>query len=66
MMVTAKEAAEELQISERFLRRLVAQGHVPFYRLSPRTLRFDLDELRQYMRLVAEGRPKMPEGQDHE
>jgi excisionase family DNA binding protein len=65
-MITAKEAAEELQISEQFLRRLVAQGRGPFYRLSPRTLRFDLNELRDYMKLIAEGRPKVTEGQDDE
>ncbi len=54
-MLTASETAKELKVSERFLRKLVASGRIPFYRLSERTLRFDLDELRDYMRLIAEG-----------
>ena len=44
-------------MSERFLRQLIAKNRIPFYRLSPRTLRVDLNELRDYMRLIAEGRP---------
>ena len=53
MFTPIKEAAQELRVSERFLRQLVNEGKVPFYRLSPRTLRIDLDELRNFMRLVA-------------
>jgi excisionase family DNA binding protein len=58
MMHKIKDAARELHISERFLRQLIAQGRIPYYRLSERTLRVDLDELRDYMRLIAEGQPK--------
>jgi len=39
------------------LRKLITQGRIPFYRLSPRTLRVDLNELRDYMRLIAESKP---------
>ena len=56
-MLKLKHAAKELTISERFLRQLIADGRIPYYRLSPRTLRVDLNELRDVMRLIAEGRP---------
>lgn len=49
-----KTAATELQISERFLRQLIAEQRIPFYRLSKRTLRVDLNELRDYMKHIAE------------
>jgi len=57
-MLNARETAKELKISQRFLRQLVAEGRIPFYRLSARTLRFDLNELCDYMRLIAEGKPQ--------
>lgn len=66
MLLKLKHAATELSVSGRFLRQLIAQGRIPYYRLSKRTLRVDLNELRDYMRLIAEGRPKMTEGQDDE
>lgn len=52
-----KDAAKELNISERFLRQLIAEHKMPFYRLSKRTLRVDLNELRDYMKMIAEGKP---------
>ncbi len=57
MMIPIAQAAKELSLSQRFLRQLIAENRIPFYRLSPRTLRVDLDELRDYMRLIAEGKP---------
>jgi len=53
MFHSIKYAAKELNISERFLRKLVAENRIFFYRLSARTLRVDLDELRNFMRLIA-------------
>lgn len=53
MFTKLADAAEQLSISERFLRQLVAENRIPYYRLSKRTLRVDLNELREYMRLVA-------------
>jgi len=53
-LVNVKEAANALSVSERFLRQLVKQNRVTFYQLSARTTRFDLDELRDYMRHIAE------------
>ena len=55
MFAPVKAAAKELSVSERFLRQLIAEQRIPFYRLSKRTLRVDLDELRDYMKLIAQG-----------
>jgi excisionase family DNA binding protein len=66
MLISVKEAARVLSVGERFLRQLVKQNRVPFYKLSQRTTRFDLNELRDYMRLIAEGKPGVSEGQDDE
>ena len=62
MFTSIADAAKELSVSERFLRQLIAQKRVPYYRLSPRTLRVDLNELRDLMRLIAEGKPELDEG----
>ncbi len=59
MYTPISHAAKVLSVSERFLRQLIAENRIPFYRLSARTLRVDLDELRDYMRLIAEGRPTL-------
>ena len=66
MFTPIADAAKALNVSERFLRQLIADNQIPFYRLSPRTLRVDLNELRDFMRLIAEGRPKVTESQDDE
>lgn len=58
MYVSVKNAAKALSISERFLRQLIAENRIPFYRLSPRTTRVDLDELRDFMKMIAEGKPR--------
>jgi excisionase family DNA binding protein len=55
MMTRVKHAAKDLDVSERFLRQLIAENRIPFYRLSARTLRVDVAELRDLMRLIAEG-----------
>jgi excisionase family DNA binding protein len=43
--VTPDEAAAHLGISTRTVRRRIADGTIPAYRLGPRLLRIDLDEL---------------------
>lgn len=53
--VSASEASSLLNVSTAHLYRLARQGKIPCYRLSPRTLRFDPDELRAFMRLKLEG-----------
>ena len=57
MFTKISDAAEQLSVSERFLYQLITENRIPFYRLSKRTLRVDLKELRSYMRLIAEGKP---------
>jgi len=61
MFINIHEAAKALAVSERFLRQLVVDGRIPFYKLSSRVIRFDIDELRSYMRLIAEGKPEPDE-----
>ncbi len=56
MFTKLSDAAKELSVSERFIRQLIAENKIPYYRLSERTLRVDLDELRSYMRLLAKGK----------
>jgi excisionase family DNA binding protein len=63
MYARIADAAKTLSISERFLRQLIAEKRIPFYRLSQRTLRVDLNELRDYMRLTAERRARGVEGE---
>ncbi len=57
MFTKLSSAARELGVSEKFIRQLIAQKRIPFYRLSLRTLRVDLKELRDHMRLLATGQP---------
>lgn len=53
-LVNVKEAARALSVSASFLRQLVRENRVTFYKLSARTTRFDLNELRDYMKHIAE------------
>jgi excisionase family DNA binding protein len=57
MLVDTREVSKAIGVSQELLRKLVREGKIPFYRLSARTLRFDLDEVRDYMKLIAEGKP---------
>ena len=60
-LVSIPEASRQLGVSRNFLYNLVKKRRIPFYRLSARTLRVDLNELRDYMRLIAEGKPIVDE-----
>ena len=62
MLHRLKHAAKELSVSERFLKQLIAEGRIPYYRLSKRTLRVDLNEMRDYMRPIAEGQTECAGG----
>ena len=53
-LVNVKEAAKALSVSEAFLRKLAREHRVTFYKLSARTTRFDLNELYDYMKHIAE------------
>jgi excisionase family DNA binding protein len=46
------EAADYLDITPKTLRRMVATGQVTGYRMGPRLIRFDLDELDALMRPI--------------
>ena len=54
MLVDVKTASGAIRVSPTFLRQLAREKKIPFYRLSERTLRFDLDEVRAYMKLAQE------------
>ena len=50
VLVDAREVSKVLGVSQELLRKLAREGKIPFYRLSARTLRFDLDEVWDYMK----------------
>lgn len=58
MLVHVKDVVRDFKISERHIRKLIAEGRIPFYKLSPKVIRLDPEELKNYMRLIAEGKPK--------
>jgi excisionase family DNA binding protein len=60
--VRVGDAAEILDVSEGLLRKLIAQGKIPSYKLSEKTTRIDLDELRNYMRVITV--TSEPKGED--
>jgi excisionase family DNA binding protein len=53
LLVDAREVSKVLGVSQELLRKLAREKKIPFYRLSERTLRFDLDEIRKHMRKIA-------------
>lgn len=50
--LTQAEAAEYLKVTDRTLRRMVAAGDLPAYRLGPRLLRIDQADLDALLRRV--------------
>lgn len=53
--IDQREAAEYLGITDRTLRRMIAAGKLPAYRLGPRLLRIDVADLDALMRPVPVG-----------
>jgi excisionase family DNA binding protein len=51
-LVTIAVAAEYVDVHPRTLRRWIAAGRLPAYRLGPRLIKLDLDELDEFMRPV--------------
>jgi hypothetical protein len=49
----AKSTARAVNVHPQLLRELARKGMIPSYRLSPRTLRFDVSEVRKRMRELA-------------
>ena len=58
MLLSIRELAKTFRTSERHVRRMIAEGHWPSYRLGHRMLRVDLDEIKRLSRLIAEGKPR--------
>ena len=56
-LISVPDASQSLGISKAHLYKLIRAGKLPVYKLSERTLRVDLDELRGHMKRVAEGQP---------
>ena len=61
MFISIHEAGKALKLSERHIRLMISEGRWPYYRLGPRTIRLDLDEIKALGRLVAEGKPVIDE-----
>ena len=54
--VSVREASTALGFSTSHLYRLIKSKRIPFYQLTPRTIRLDLEELRTLGRIDAQGR----------
>ncbi len=46
MLVSIQEAAQALKVSDRHIRRMIAEGKYPFYRVGNRAVRLDLEEIK--------------------
>ena len=44
-MLKTEQIAKRLRVSSRHIRRLVERREIPFYRIGPRSLRFDEKEV---------------------
>jgi excisionase family DNA binding protein len=53
MLVSIQEAAKELKVSDRHVRRMIAEGKYPFYRIGDRAVRLDLEEIKSASRTLA-------------
>lgn len=60
-LISVPDASQSLGISKAHLYKLIRAGKLPVYKLSERTLRVDLDELRDYTKHIAENAPKSGE-----
>ena len=54
--ISVRHAAESLGISRSHLYRLIKSKQIPFYQLSPRTIRVDPEEIKSLARLIARGK----------
>ena len=48
-LMTIKETAKLLGITESTLKGMIRRGAIPYIKLSPRVLRFDPEELEEYL-----------------
>ncbi|MGH7825370.1 MAG: excisionase family DNA-binding protein [Candidatus Binatia bacterium] len=63
MLVSIREAAKALSVSDRHVRRMIAEGKFPFYRVGDRAVRLDLDEIKSASRGSSE-KPSMRNGDE--
>ena len=49
MMLTKQEVADRTGLSPRTIERKMRDGSIPFYRYSPRSVRFDSDDIDAYI-----------------
>lgn len=55
MLATISVAARELGCSGEHIRRMIRSRRWPYYRLGPKAIRIDPDEIKNLGRLIAEG-----------
>jgi excisionase family DNA binding protein len=53
MLISIQEAAKALKVSDRHVRRMIAEGKYPFYRIGNRAVRLDLEEIKSASRTLA-------------
>ena len=53
-LLSAKRLAEELSVSERHVRQMIAEGRWPIYRVGKNRVRLDHDEIKQLCRVASE------------
>jgi excisionase family DNA binding protein len=62
MLVMIPEVAKELKVSDRHVRRMIAEGKYPFYRIGNKAVRLDLEEIKSASRALAVKSPGGAEG----
>ena len=50
-----RDTAKEFHVSERHVRRMIAEGRWPFFRVGRGAIRLDVEEIKKLGRLAAEG-----------
>ena len=50
MLLSIHETSKALKLSERHIRRMIAEGRFPHYRLGHRLIRLDLEEIKRATR----------------
>ena len=58
MLLSIQETAKALKVSDRHVRRMIAEGKYPFYRIGERAVRLDLEEIKSASRITAIKSPK--------
>jgi excisionase family DNA binding protein len=62
MLVTISEVAKELKVSDRHVRRMMAEGKFPFYRIGDRAVRLDLQEIKAASRAPSTAQALLSDG----